>query len=63
MPADDKNFKYVLLIGDIFSKYIEAVPMIDQTASRIIDAFIWEVDIKTELSVLYTFQPRFERRW
>ena len=38
MPQDDNNFKYVLLIGDIFSKYIEAVPMIDQTAPRVIDA-------------------------
>ena len=38
MPLDDKMFKYVLLIGDIFSKYIEAVPMFAQTAPRIIDA-------------------------
>ena len=38
MPPDDNNFKYVLLIGDIFSKYIEAVPTTDQTAPRVIDA-------------------------
>ena len=37
MPSDDNNNKYVLLIGDIFSKCIEAVPMVDQTASQVID--------------------------
>ena len=36
MPEDEQNFKYILLIGDIFSKYIEAVPVTDQSATQVI---------------------------
>ena len=38
MPQDDDNYKYVLLIGDIFSKYIEAVPLVNQTAEEVVQA-------------------------
>ena len=40
MPKDNKGFEYFLLIGDIFSKYIEAVPLKDQTTSSIIAALL-----------------------
>ena len=36
MPTDTDGNKYVLFIGDIFSKYVEAIPMRDQTAPTII---------------------------
>ena len=32
MPTDSKGFSYFLLIRDIFSKYIQAVPLKVQTA-------------------------------
>ena len=38
MPPDEDGYKFVLLIGDIFSKYIEAVPMTDQTAPQVVNA-------------------------
>ena len=38
MPEDDNGYKYILLIGDLFSKYIEAVPIKDQLASTIAHA-------------------------
>ena len=38
MPSDDCNYKYVLLIGDIFSKYIDAIPMTDQTSPQVLEA-------------------------
>ena len=28
MPQDDQNFKYILPIGDIFSKYVAALPQL-----------------------------------
>ena len=40
MPPDQRGFKYFLLIGDIFSKYIQAVPLKDQTATDIADALL-----------------------
>ena len=39
LPPDDSSFKYMLLIGDVFSKYIEAVPMKDQRAITVCQAF------------------------
>ena len=39
LPPDDSGFKYILLIGDVFSKYIEAVPMKDQNATTVCRAF------------------------
>ena len=41
MPVDTEGFQYILLIGDIFSKYIEAVPMYKQIATDIINV-IWK---------------------
>ena len=38
MPEDDNGFKYVLLIGDLFTKYVEAVPLQDQSAISIVTA-------------------------
>ena len=38
MLTDDKYFKYILLIGDIFSKYIEAVPITDQSSPQVLQA-------------------------
>jgi hypothetical protein len=38
MPADSKGYQYFLLIGDIFSKYIQAVALKDQTAPSVIEA-------------------------
>ena len=40
MPKDHHCFQYFLLIGDIFSKYIHAVPFKDQTAPVIADALL-----------------------
>lgn len=39
MPMDNDGYQYILLIGDIFSKYIDAVPLRDQTANAIVRAF------------------------
>jgi hypothetical protein len=39
MPSDSKGYQYFLLIGDIFSKYIQAVALKDQTAPSITNAF------------------------
>ena len=41
MPQDVEGYRYVLLIGDLFSKYIEVVPLRDQTSLTISQAF-WE---------------------
>ena len=40
LPTTKNGFKSILLIGDVFSKYIEAVPMVDQRAETIRDA-LW----------------------
>ena len=37
VPIDDDGYRYFLLIGDIFSKFIEAVPLIDQTSPSVLD--------------------------
>ena len=39
MPPDSDGYKYILLAGDIFSKYIQAIPLRDQTAPTIIRSF------------------------
>ena len=39
MPTDKDGYKYILLAGDIFSKYIHAIPLRDQTAPSIVRAF------------------------
>ena len=38
LPETKRGFKYILLIGDVFSKCIEAVPMKNQLAETICDA-------------------------
>ena len=40
MPPDHDGFKYILLIGDIFSKYMAVVPLRDQTAESINKGFM-----------------------
>ena len=40
MPQDNHGYQYVLLIGDIFSKFIQAVALKDQTANSIVEAFL-----------------------
>ena len=35
MPKDSSSYQYFLLIGDMFSKFIQAVPTCDQEASTI----------------------------
>ena len=39
MPHDTDGYKYILLVGDIFSKFIQAIPLRDQSAPSIIRAF------------------------
>ena len=40
LPKDHKGYQYILLIGNIFSKYIAAIPLKDQTAPVIVDALL-----------------------
>lgn len=40
LPRDNSGYQYILLIGDIFSKFISAVPLKDQTAPIIVDALL-----------------------
>ncbi len=40
LPKDTKGYQYILLIGDIFSKFITAVPLKDQTAPAVIDSLL-----------------------
>ena len=40
LPIDNSGFKYMLLIGDIFSKCIATVPLKDQTASSVVTALL-----------------------
>ena len=40
MPPDNHGYQYVLLIGDIFSKFIQTVALKDQTAATIVQAFL-----------------------
>ena len=37
----DPGYRYILIMGDMFSKYIEAVPLKDQTSETISNA-IWK---------------------
>ena len=39
MPLDNEGYQYVLVIGDIFSKFIQAIPMRDQKAKTVLEAF------------------------
>ena len=46
MPIDEEGYRYVFLMGDVFSKYIEAVPLKDQNAITVADAFTKEWVLK-----------------
>ena len=37
-PVDDDSYRYFLLIGDIFSKFIDTAPLIDHTATSVLNA-------------------------
>ena len=41
IPKDSHGYQYILLIGDIFSKFVHIVPLKDQSAPVIIDASSW----------------------
>ena len=38
LPQDDSGYKYILLMGDVFSKYIEAEPLQNQSALEVVNA-------------------------
>ena len=40
MPKDAHGYQYILLIGDVFSKYIQVIPLKEQSAASIRDAFL-----------------------
>ena len=40
LPKDNHGYQYILLIGDIFSKFVQIVPLKDQSAPVIIDALL-----------------------
>ena len=40
MPLDNHGYQFVLLIGDIFSKFIQAVALKDQTSYSIIEGLL-----------------------
>ena len=40
LPKDSNGYQYILLIGDTFSKFIQAIPLKDQTAPTIVNAFL-----------------------
>ena len=40
LPKDDKGYQYLLLIGDIFSKYVQAVPLKNETTPTIFDSLL-----------------------
>ena len=40
LPTGNSGYQYILLIGDVFSKFIQAVPSKDQIALTIVDAFV-----------------------
>ena len=39
MPKDTDGYQYMFLVGDLFSKYIDAIPLRDQTAKSVVNAF------------------------
>ena len=40
IPKGSNGYQYMLLIGDTFSKFTQAVPLKDQTVSVIVEAFM-----------------------
>ena len=39
IPVDTHGYQYILVIGDIFSKFIQAIPLCDQKTKSVIEAF------------------------
>ena len=39
LPVDNDGYRYVFLMGDVFSKYFEVIPLKDLRAITIADAF------------------------
>ena len=39
IPKDTDSYQYLLLAGILFSKYIDAIPLRDQTAKSVVNAF------------------------
>ena len=35
MPVDNDGYRYILLIGDLFLKFIDAIPLRDQTSESV----------------------------
>ena len=40
LPKDASGYKYILLIGDIFSKFVDAIPLKDQAVPTIVEALL-----------------------
>ena len=40
LPRDNNGYQYMLLVGDVFSKLVDAIPLKDQTAATIVSAFL-----------------------
>ena len=40
LPIDSSGYRYILMIGDVFSKYVELVPLKKQTAQAIADGIM-----------------------
>ncbi len=40
LPKDQNGYQYILLIGNVFFKFIQVVPLKDQTAPTIVDALM-----------------------
>ena len=41
MEPDKEGYRYLLVIGDVFTKFLEAVPLKDQTSETIVNA-LWK---------------------
>ena len=42
LPVTDRGNKYILVVGDYLSKWTEAYPIPDQTATTVADKFVKE---------------------
>ena len=45
LPKDNGGYQYMLLIGDVFSKFITGVPLKDKTAPVIANALLKSLDL------------------
>ena len=63
MPQDNHGYQFVLLIGDIFSKFIHAVAIKDQTAYSIVDACSpQKLDLCSRYALLSSYRSGFKCR-